>query len=361
MHDARAWAATALVRVAVERAIRDAARRARRRRSPRTGPPATGRSPSSRPSGRPRRPRSTRSRPIADIAEREGLWLHVDSAYAGRRRDAARATGAVRGLGAGRFDRRQPAQVAVHAARRVAAADAADGRRCGRRSASSPSTCARSTARRRSATTTSTRRSSGAGSGRSSCGSSSAGSGSRGCAAGSRATSSWPQGFAALGRRGPGLGAAGARPVLDGLLPLAPGAAGAATDEALDERERRDHGRRQPDRRGVPLAHPARRPVHDPASRSATCGPRRATSSGPGRCCARRRPTREASPREARPARRPVLRDDRTSCATGSTPTTRPRDELWLGYYKKSTGKPTVDWSQAVDEALCVGWIDGVR
>ena len=36
-------------------------------------------------------------------------------------------------------------------------------------------------------------------------------------------------------------------------------------------------------------------------------------------------------------------------------------DELWLGYYRKSTARPSVDWSQAVDEALCVGWIDGVR
>jgi uncharacterized protein YdeI (YjbR/CyaY-like superfamily) len=36
-------------------------------------------------------------------------------------------------------------------------------------------------------------------------------------------------------------------------------------------------------------------------------------------------------------------------------------DELWLGYYRKSTGRPSVDWSQAVDEALCVGCIDGVR
>ena len=36
-------------------------------------------------------------------------------------------------------------------------------------------------------------------------------------------------------------------------------------------------------------------------------------------------------------------------------------DELWLGYYKKSSGRPSVDWPQVVDEALCVGWIDGVR
>lgn len=35
--------------------------------------------------------------------------------------------------------------------------------------------------------------------------------------------------------------------------------------------------------------------------------------------------------------------------------------ELWLGTYKKATGRPTVSWSDAVDEALCVGWIDSVR
>jgi uncharacterized protein YdeI (YjbR/CyaY-like superfamily) len=35
--------------------------------------------------------------------------------------------------------------------------------------------------------------------------------------------------------------------------------------------------------------------------------------------------------------------------------------ELWLGSYKKTAGKPTVTWSEAVDEALCVGWIDSVR
>ena len=35
--------------------------------------------------------------------------------------------------------------------------------------------------------------------------------------------------------------------------------------------------------------------------------------------------------------------------------------ELWLGYHKKATGRPTISWSEAVDEALCVGWIDSVR
>jgi uncharacterized protein YdeI (YjbR/CyaY-like superfamily) len=36
-------------------------------------------------------------------------------------------------------------------------------------------------------------------------------------------------------------------------------------------------------------------------------------------------------------------------------------EELWLGYHKKATGRPTITWSDAVDEALCVGWIDSVR
>jgi len=35
--------------------------------------------------------------------------------------------------------------------------------------------------------------------------------------------------------------------------------------------------------------------------------------------------------------------------------------ELWVGFYKKATGKPGITWPEAVDEALCVGWIDGIR
>jgi len=36
-------------------------------------------------------------------------------------------------------------------------------------------------------------------------------------------------------------------------------------------------------------------------------------------------------------------------------------DDLWVGYHRKATGRPSVDWPGAVDEALCVGWIDSVR
>ena len=35
--------------------------------------------------------------------------------------------------------------------------------------------------------------------------------------------------------------------------------------------------------------------------------------------------------------------------------------ELWVGYYKKSTGRPSMTWPESVEQALCFGWIDGVR
>jgi uncharacterized protein YdeI (YjbR/CyaY-like superfamily) len=35
--------------------------------------------------------------------------------------------------------------------------------------------------------------------------------------------------------------------------------------------------------------------------------------------------------------------------------------ELWVGVYKKDSGRPSITWSEVVDEALCFGWIDGIR
>ena len=35
--------------------------------------------------------------------------------------------------------------------------------------------------------------------------------------------------------------------------------------------------------------------------------------------------------------------------------------ELIVGFYKKGSGKPSITWPESVDEALCFGWIDGVR
>lgn len=35
--------------------------------------------------------------------------------------------------------------------------------------------------------------------------------------------------------------------------------------------------------------------------------------------------------------------------------------ELWVGFHKKGSGKPSITWPDSVDEALCFGWIDGIR
>jgi len=35
--------------------------------------------------------------------------------------------------------------------------------------------------------------------------------------------------------------------------------------------------------------------------------------------------------------------------------------ELLVGYYKVDSGKPSITWPQSVDQALCFGWIDGLR
>jgi uncharacterized protein YdeI (YjbR/CyaY-like superfamily) len=34
---------------------------------------------------------------------------------------------------------------------------------------------------------------------------------------------------------------------------------------------------------------------------------------------------------------------------------------LLVGFYKKSTGRPSMTWAESVDQALCFGWIDGIR
>jgi uncharacterized protein YdeI (YjbR/CyaY-like superfamily) len=35
--------------------------------------------------------------------------------------------------------------------------------------------------------------------------------------------------------------------------------------------------------------------------------------------------------------------------------------ELWVGFYRKDSGRPSITWPESVDEALCFGWIDGIR
>jgi uncharacterized protein YdeI (YjbR/CyaY-like superfamily) len=36
-------------------------------------------------------------------------------------------------------------------------------------------------------------------------------------------------------------------------------------------------------------------------------------------------------------------------------------EELWVGLYKRESGRPSITWPESVDGALCFGWIDGVR
>lgn len=35
--------------------------------------------------------------------------------------------------------------------------------------------------------------------------------------------------------------------------------------------------------------------------------------------------------------------------------------EQWVGFYKVGSGRPSITWPESVDEALCFGWIDGLR
>ena len=35
--------------------------------------------------------------------------------------------------------------------------------------------------------------------------------------------------------------------------------------------------------------------------------------------------------------------------------------ELVVGFYKKGSGKPSITWAESVEQALCFGWIDGIR
>jgi uncharacterized protein YdeI (YjbR/CyaY-like superfamily) len=36
------------------------------------------------------------------------------------------------------------------------------------------------------------------------------------------------------------------------------------------------------------------------------------------------------------------------------------KKEIWLVYYKKGSGKPRIEYNDAVEEALCFGWIDSI-
>ncbi len=59
-------------------------------------------------------------------------------------------------------------------------------------------------------------------------------------------------------------------------------------------------------------------------------------------------------------AEAPLLRDrGGVPGVAGEEPPTR--RELLVGFWKRGTGRPSLTWPESVDEALCFGWIDGVR
>ena len=102
----------------------------------------------------------------------------------------------------------------------------------------------------------------------------------RGAAAPDRCAPGAGRAVRGLGRRGSATGSGWRRCRSRRSASGAPAGWPRRVDEGdvLDARrpQRAVDGRRQPHRRGVPVAHAAARPVHDPARRSATCGPSRA-------------------------------------------------------------------------------------
>jgi uncharacterized protein YdeI (YjbR/CyaY-like superfamily) len=57
----------------------------------------------------------------------------------------------------------------------------------------------------------------------------------------------------------------------------------------------------------------------------------------------------------------PLIFDSPTSFRKWLEKNHRAETELLVGYYKVDTKKPSMTWSESVDEALCFGWIDGIR
>ena len=64
-------------------------------------------------------------------------------------------------------------------------------------------------------------------------------------------------------------------------------------------------------------------------------------------------------PRSRKPARpKPLYFKTRAAWRAWLARNHASKTEIWLLYYKKHTGKPTVPYDDAVEEALCFGWID---
>lgn len=57
----------------------------------------------------------------------------------------------------------------------------------------------------------------------------------------------------------------------------------------------------------------------------------------------------------------PMFFDDQTKFRDWLTKKHQTATELLVGFYKVGSGKPSMTWPESVDQALCFGWIDGVR
>jgi len=68
-----------------------------------------------------------------------------------------------------------------------------------------------------------------------------------------------------------------------------------------------------------------------------------------------------ARPHLAAALRRPVFFEVSTAFRQWLERNGLHEQELVVGFYKAGSGKPSLSWSESVDEALCFGWIDGVR
>jgi uncharacterized protein YdeI (YjbR/CyaY-like superfamily) len=58
---------------------------------------------------------------------------------------------------------------------------------------------------------------------------------------------------------------------------------------------------------------------------------------------------------------KPVFFEDSSALRAWLEASLDREDELWVGFWKKGTGRPSIDWPQLVDVLLCYGWIDGLR
>ena len=65
----------------------------------------------------------------------------------------------------------------------------------------------------------------------------------------------------------------------------------------------------------------------------------------------------EASSFHVGPLEQPLQVDERRWLARHH----KSKSELLVGYYKVDSGKPSMTWTESVDQALCYGWIDGIR